>query len=173
MDSTDTTSRRRVLTGIGGSLLSMTLAGCTGGSGDSSAESDGGGESPADSNDGGSGSSIDEPEYDGWFDGVDNYDSTVDETDSETVTIEVGGGSNGLRFDPPAVAVSPGTTVVWEWTGEGGSHNVVAESGDFESDLTDEAGHTFEQSVDSPGVVKFFCSPHKTVGMKGAVAVLE
>mgnify|MGYP000271257358 CR=1 FL=1 len=176
MESTDTT-RRRVLAGIGGSLLSLGLAGCTGSSG-SGTETDPATDS--DSNDGGetpgpdaSSGSLDEPDYGGWLDDVSNYDETVDRRDANSVTISVGTGSNGYRFDPPAVAVSPGTTVVWEWTGKGGSHNVIAQNADFESDLTGESGHTFEQTLDSTGVVKFYCSPHKTMGMKGAVAVVE
>jgi len=171
MELTDSTSRRRVMAGIGGSLLSLSLAGCTG-SGGSETETDPANEDETTASSGGSGR-FTEPEYDGWLDDVDNYDETVDRRDADSVTVSVGAGSNGYRFDPPAVAVSPGTTVVWEWTGKGGSHNVVAETADFESDLTGESGHTFEQTFDSTGVVKFYCSPHETVGMKGAVAVVE
>lgn len=175
MESTETT-RRRALAGIGGSLLSLGLAGCTGSGGtgtetdSSSGGESAGGESTTDS---GGDSGLEEPDYGGWLDDVDNYDETVDRRDADSVTLSVGAGSNGYRFDPPAVAVSPGTTVVWEWTGKGGSHNVVGKNADFESELTGESGHTFEQTFDSIGVVKFYCSPHKAMGMKGAVAVVE
>lgn len=175
MDPTEATSRRRVLAGIGGSLLSVGLAGCSGGSGSSATETEGGETGEEGSTDGSSsdGGDLQEPNYDGWFENVDNYDTTVDRTDADAVTIAVGAGSSGFAFDPPAVAVSPGTTVTWEWSGEGGSHNVVAESVDFESELIDEADHTFEQTFDSTGVVKYYCAPHQTMGMKGAVAVVE
>jgi halocyanin-like protein len=110
--------------------------------------------------------------YDGYLSDVGNYDgTTIDLTGQSSVTIEVGAG-NGLQFAPPAVQVDPGTTVTWEWTGEGGAHNVVAEDGSFESgDPVSEAGTTFEQTFDSEGVVKYFCVPHKASGMKGVVAV--
>jgi halocyanin-like protein len=69
------------------------------------------------------------------------------------------------------VRVSAGTTVVWTWTGAGGAHNVAAEDGSFESDLTSEAGHTFSRTVEEPGTVRYVCTPHATLGMKGAVVV--
>jgi halocyanin-like protein len=114
-----------------------------------------------------------EPEYGGWFDGVSNYDGTVDRTGQEEVTVTVGASGNDgpFAFGPAAVHVDPGTTVVWEWTGEGGRHNVAAEDGGFESDLTEEAGFTFEQPFEDPGIAKYVCVPHEQMGMKGAVAV--
>lgn len=166
MDTTDR-SRRRVLTGIGAALASVSLAGCSGGSGSEATDT-----TASQSGDGGSGG-LSEPDYGGWLDGVDNYESTVDRRDADEVTISVGAGSSGYRFDPPAVAVTPGTRVVWEWTGNGGSHNVVGENADFESELVGEAGHTFERTFDSTGIRKYYCQPHKAMGMKGAVAVLE
>ena len=145
-------SRRTVIRGtaaIGMAGLGMTTAGVTAGQ-------EGG-----------------EPAYDGWFDNVDNYDGTVDKRGSDQVTITVGASGNGgaFGFGPAAVHVDPGTTIVWEWTGNGGSHNVVAEDGSFESDLIGEAGHTFEYTVDSEGITTYACSPHKTLGMKGAIVV--
>jgi halocyanin-like protein len=114
-------------------------------------------------------------EYGGWLSDTSNYDgTTVDATGQSEVTISVGAeGNNGdFAFDPPAIHVDPGTTVVWEWTGNGGRHNVVAESGaDFESELTDEQGHTFEQTFEEDALVKYFCRPHESLGMKGVVVV--
>ncbi|MEF8880908.1 MAG: halocyanin domain-containing protein [Halapricum sp.] len=111
-------------------------------------------------------------DYGDWFDDVGNFEGTVDRTGQERVTVKVGSeGNNGvLAFDPPAVRVDPGTTVVWEWTGVGGAHNVVAEDGRFESELTGDADHTFERAVES-GLIKYYCLPHKEMGMKGAVVV--
>jgi len=104
---------------------------------------------------------------------VDNYDGVVDETGSDAVTVMVGSEANGgnFGFDPVAVKVSSGTTVTWEWTGKGSTHNVVADDGSFESDLTSETGFTFEQTFDSVGEYKYFCEPHKSMGMKGVVVV--
>jgi halocyanin-like protein len=113
------------------------------------------------------------PDFGSWFEDVGNYDGVVDKTGQKNVTVTVGArGNNGsFAFDPPAVRIDPGTTVVWEWTGKGGSHNVVAEDGSFESALTGAAGHTFEQTVKSEGVVEYACVPHKPMGMKGALVV--
>jgi|AntDeeMinimDraft_5_1070356.scaffolds.fasta_scaffold00104_4 halocyanin-like protein len=111
------------------------------------------------------------PGFDGYLDNADNYDGLVDETGSGNVTVEVGTEANGgnFGFGPAAVRVDPGTTVTWEWVA--GSHNVEAEDGSFESELTDETGFTFEQTFEDEGVVKYFCMPHKSMGMKGVVVV--
>ncbi|TKX53002.1 halocyanin, partial [Halorubrum sp. SP3] len=53
-----------------------------------------------------------------------NVGSYTDARGQDEVTISVGAGSNGLAFDPTLVWVDEGTTVTWEWTGAGGSHNV-------------------------------------------------
>ena len=113
-------------------------------------------------------------DFDGWLSDVDNYDGTVvDATGQDNVTVEVGVQANGgaYGFGPAAVQVDPGTTVRWEWTGEGQQHNVVDEAGNFESDLTSEEGFTYERTFDSAGVVKYFCRPHRGLGMKGVVVV--
>lgn len=164
-------SRRTVLTATG-AIATVGLAGCTGGSGGSDGGGSGGdegGEEATDSPTEGSSS----PDFDGWFDNVDNYDGVVDRTGTSEVTVAVGAEGNGgnFAFEPAAVRVSTGTTVVWEWTGKGSSHNVVAEDGAFESELTDEEGFTFEQTFESAGMIKYACTPHKSVGMKGAVVV--
>jgi halocyanin-like protein len=115
-------------------------------------------------------------DYDGWLSDVSNYDgTTVDRTGQDEVTVRVGTQANGgaFGFGPPAVRVSPGTTVVWQWTGEGNQHNVVDEAGAFESDLASEAGYTFEHTFESEGTFKYYCQPHETVGMKGVVVVGE
>jgi halocyanin-like protein len=124
---------------------------------------------PAVAQDSGSGQSP----FDGWFDNVSNYDGVVDMTGNSEVTVEVGASGNdgNFAFAPAAVRVDPGTTVVWEWTGQGGSHNVVAEDGSFESEMVGEQGHTFEQTVEAEGVTKYACSPHEAMGMKGALVV--
>jgi halocyanin-like protein len=122
---------------------------------------------------GGGGGELTEPDYGGWFDGVNNYDGTVDKRGQSEVTVDVGvpNGDGPYGFGPAAVRVDPGTTVVWEWTGDGGSHNVVAEDGSYESELVSEAGHTFSHTFESKGVSKYICVPHEALGMKGAIVV--
>lgn len=110
-----------------------------------------------------------------WLDDVGNYDGSVtDRSGQSAVSVRTGTEGNGgnFAFEPPLIRIDTGTTVTWEWTGNGGSHNVVAESGgDFESELVSEEGFTFEQTFDSAGDVTYFCTPHRGLGMKGALIV--
>ncbi|WP_338740958.1 halocyanin domain-containing protein [Haloplanus salilacus] len=164
-------TRRSVVTATGTVALGglTALAGCSGGGSGSD------GESGSDGGDGGSGdgSGGDPASFDGWMDGVDNYDGVDDETGSSEVSVAVGAAGNGgnFAFDPPAIRVSSGTTVVWEWTGQGAQHNVAAEDADFESDLTQEEGFTFEHTFEESGTDRYVCTPHRSMGMKGAVVV--
>ncbi|WP_101296598.1 halocyanin domain-containing protein [Halegenticoccus soli] len=146
-------SRRSVLRATGGALAASAVGASGGGVGTVAAQS--------------------EPDFGGWFDDVDNYDGVVDKRGEESVTVEVGAQGNGgaFGFGPAAVQVDPGTTVVWEWTGEGGVHNVAAEDGSFGSELVGEAGFTFEHRFDASGVFKYACAPHEAMVMKGAVLV--
>ena len=117
-------------------------------------------------------------DFGGWLGDTSNYDgTTVDERGTGSVTIEVGASANGgaFGFAPAAVWIDPGTEVTWEWTGNGGTHNVVAQSGaDFRSgDPTDESSMTFSQTLDDTGVVTYYCNPHKGMGMKGAIVAGE
>ena len=106
-----------------------------------------------------------------WFEDVSNYDGVVDGTGSDSVGVDVGVEANGgaFGFGPAAIRVDPGATVTWAWTGQGGSHNVAGDS--FESDLVDSGDHTFEHTFEEAGVSTYVCTPHETLGMKGAVVV--
>ncbi len=118
-------------------------------------------------------SSLGEPDYGDWFDDVDNFDGTVDMTGKQSVTIDVGAEANGgaFGFGPAAVRIDPGTTVTWKWTGNGGTHNVVAEDGSFGSEMYGTGGATFEHTFEETGIAKYACEPHKAMGMKGAIVV--
>lgn len=169
-----------------GTLAAMGLAGC----GSPDGDEDGGDGTTAD---GGDGESIDAGEYpavDEWLTGGqtggadDSYDgSIVDMSDADSVTVEVGADGNGasFAFDPSAVAVSTGTEVTWEWTGAGGRHNVVADpdggtdATDFtfsSGDPVDSGDETFTRTFEETGNALYYCGPHLTAGMKGAVVVL-
>lgn len=143
--------RRRQFVATVGASGAMALSGCLGGNG----------ETPV------------EPEVGEWFGNTDNFDGFEDYTDSEEVTVAVGAGPQGWQFEPPAIGISPGTTVVFEWTGAGGSHNVEAEDGDWSNPggTIDEAGHTWERTFDSAGTHRYKCWPHEDIGMKGAIFV--
>lgn len=151
-------SRRQFLGQFGLVTTAAGVAGCLGGGG---ATSDG--------------TTGETPSVESYLARVKNYDgSPVDRTGRNRVTVTVGARGNGgyLAFSPAAVAITPGTTVVWEWTGKGGQHNVVAEHGaGFESALVAAAGHTFEHAFETSGPVLYYCTPHARLGMKGAVLV--
>jgi halocyanin-like protein len=161
-------SRRGVLAGSVGLLVSV--AGCTGGD-DTDTEEQTDSPSPTDTPDDSGGVPEDVQEYlaeEANFEG-----SLADETGSEAVAIDVGaeGNDGNFAFRPPAVRISSGTRVTWEWTGEGGQHNVVHEGGDFESELASSGDTTYERTFDSTGTWLYFCRPHKSLEMKGAVVV--
>ncbi|WP_440991048.1 halocyanin domain-containing protein [Haloarchaeobius baliensis] len=108
-----------------------------------------------------------------WFEDVDNFDGLVDARGESEVSVAVGSPGNGgaFGFGPAAVRVDPGTTVVWEWTGEGGMHNVAATDGAYESELLTAGGETFEHTFADAGVSTYVCTPHEAMGMKAAVVV--
>jgi halocyanin-like protein len=108
---------------------------------------------------------------------------TADATGNDEVTVQVGRGSNGWKFSPAAVLIDPGTTIVWEWTGQGGGHNVIHETEtEFSSadeqlfnsgETVSDKGATFEHTFEEESARQYFCNPHKGVGMKGVIAVGE
>ncbi|MFB6302070.1 MAG: halocyanin domain-containing protein [Haloferacaceae archaeon] len=167
----DATDRRTVLR-TGALAAAGLLAGCSGGGG-------GGGEGETTASGGGDGSGSDggdvPDEVSGFLSNVGNFDGSIaDRTGQSEVTVEVGAEGNGgsFAFAPPAIRVDAGTTVVWEWTGKGGQHNVVARDGaDFESELVSEAGHAFSWTAEGSGPVTYVCVPHESLGMKGAIVI--
>lgn len=112
------------------------------------------------------------PDFDGWLDGVDGGYLDARGEDDVTVLVGADGNSGPFAFDPAGLWVDPGTTVTWEWTGEGHDHNVNAQSGaDFKTDLVSEPGFTFSYTFEESGITTYQCDPHVSLGMKGAVAV--
>ncbi|RNJ26134.1 halocyanin domain-containing protein [Halosegnis longus] len=102
------------------------------------------------------------------------YDEIIDMTGQDEVVVEVGAGGNGLAFAPAAVRISTETTVSWQWTGRGGRHNVVAASDsdfDFQSGSPKLEADPFERSFDDAGVGLYYCGPHRSLGMEGALIV--
>lgn len=179
----DKIGRRRFVQGVGAVTAVGALAGCSGGgdSGGDGGDEGGSGETTADEGgEGGdtttesSGGSVPES-VTSYLSDTSNFDGSVtDQTGSSSVTVMVGadGNDGDFAFDPAAIRIDSGTTVTWEWTGDGGQHNVVAdEGGDFESELSSQSGFTFEQTFESSGVVTYNCSPHLSLGMKGAIIV--
>ena len=115
-----------------------------------------------------------------WPSGVTNGNlgSYRDARGESEVTVEVGAGDGGLAFDPTQLWVDPGTTITWEWTGNGGAHNVVTVEGEADldsGDPVDAEGETYEYEVteDDAGITHYHCVPHDAVGMHAGIAVGE
>ncbi|SFR45238.1 MULTISPECIES: halocyanin domain-containing protein [Halorubrum] len=175
----DKLSRRRYLAGTGAALTIGTLAGCSGG-GDGSSGGGGDGSGGGSGGDGGGGTAVDDvpAEIDEYLADARLYEGTItDFTGEDEVTVQVGAGDVGFAFSPPAIRITSSTTVVWEWTGQGGAHNVAsveASESDFNSgSAVSEEGHTFEQSFDNTGIQLYQCTPHQANGMLGAIEVVE
>jgi len=109
-----------------------------------------------------------------------NVGSYTDARGQDSVTISVGAGEQGLAFDPTLVWVDEGTTITWEWTGAGGSHNVqtVEGGGPASLDSGDPVGeegatYEYETSSEDAGITHYHCVPHTAVGMHAGLAVGE
>lgn len=114
------------------------------------------------------------PDFGGYLGNANNGDTVEDLRGNDQVTVEVGAGS-GFAFNPAGVWIDPGTTVQFEWTGEGGAHNVVAED-DATADLDsggakDTSGVGYEYTFEDGGISNYYCVPHQAQGMLGAIAV--
>lgn len=196
MNPTDTPiPRRRILTAVGAATATG-LAGCSTGA-------SGGGETPTDQeatptdqedghDDGG-----DEHE-DGHGDDQTHSESDTHEEEaahehggdmptepagSATVSM-VTTADGGQHFEPHVAWIEPGGTVTWEL--ESGTHTATAYAGDndlpqripddgpaFDSGVLAEAGATFEQTFETPGIYDYVCVPHRSIGMIGTVVVGE
>lgn len=152
--SEPTVGRRDLLAAVG-TAGAAALAGCSSGAG-------------ASGND-----EVSTP-YGGWLAEANAFSGDVaDRTGTDEVPVKVGDGERGLAYEPAAIRVSPGTTVLWEWTGSGSRHNVVAESGAFRSEYYATDKGRFTHTFDEPGVTRYYCTPHRNLGMKGVVEVVE
>ena len=74
-------------------------------------------------------------------------------------------------FEPAAVRIDPGTTVVWEWTGKGDAHSFATADGSFDAELIETAGATYVLRFDGVGVSKYMCPSHAAEVMRGTVVV--
>jgi plastocyanin/uncharacterized membrane protein YozB (DUF420 family) len=78
-----------------------------------------------------------------------------------------------FSFDPKEITVKPGTTV--EWINQTGKHSVVADEGNFDSDILEPDGR-FERKYDKLGTFPYYCALHGDKGgkeMSGVVKVVE
>ena len=110
-----------------------------------------------------------------WL-GNEATESFRDRTGSDTATVTVGDADRfEQEFTPAVLRVGTSTTVRWEWTGEGGSHNVVSD-GDGPLDSGDVAAGseaTVEYTFEEPGTYRYHCQPHGGLGARGVVVVVS
>lgn len=112
------------------------------------------------------------PAVDEWLADVEIYDGTVVDWlgyTSPIVTVGSAEGESPFTFSPPAAKVSTGTTVRWVWTG--GPHQISFEEIDAGSAVETEPGVGFEHTFSEPGVYRYACAPHHSLGGKGAIVV--
>ena len=113
------------------------------------------------------------PDFDGFLDDSDGGYEDARGEDEVTVIVGAEGNQGPNAFSPAGLWIDVGTTVNWEWTGDG-AHNVRADDGpaDFNSgapEQEDEFSFTFEE--EHAGITKYVCDPHIGVNMFGAIAV--
>lgn len=115
------------------------------------------------------------PDFGGWLAEADGGFRDVRGQDEVTVDVGAEGNGGNVAFSPAGLWIGPDTTVVWEWTGDGGQHNVASVGdSDFEfrsGDPVESAEETFEQTFEEGGIAKYQCEPHASLEMKGAIAV--
>lgn len=179
MESPNPTRRR--LLAYGGSSLAVGLAGCLGGTDDTTTQDDDDpeGETP--------GADNESNEGDGDHDhGSHNHDHDTDHevgTPVAEITVEMTTNDEGKHFIPHVVHVEPGGTV--EWVLKRGSHDTTAYHPDvyngqqripdaaepWASDHLSDEGATFTRTFDLEGVYDYVCAPHEGDGMVGTVIV--
>ena len=91
--------------------------------------------------------------------------SLTTSSDDKTAVVQLG----EHYFDPSAITVKVGTTVVWRNVGQQ-THDVHARDGSFDSPLLN-PGNTFTFTFTKPGHYPYYCIPHEGDGMTGQVDV--
>ena len=102
------------------------------------------------------------------------------ETAAEADQTVVVGVDGSLRFDPESFEIAVGDTVRWTW--DGGGHNVrpdsIPEGSDW-SGTTGDAGDTYGSghvhtfTVETAGTYRYYCAPHRSIGMDGSFTVVD
>ena len=78
---------------------------------------------------------------------------------------------SNFAFSPASVTVDRGTTI--RWRNSTSTFHTVTPDGHqvFAEWQTNTQGQTFEVRFDSPGTYRYFCSPHRDLGMTGMIVV--
>lgn len=98
--------------------------------------------------------------------------------------IQIGGPKGEFVFLPDRLKIQPGERVTWVL--QSGGHTVTAyhpknhsayqsripiEAEPWDSELLTEKGATFAWTFTKEGVYNYFCRPHESIGMVGAIVV--
>jgi halocyanin-like protein len=114
------------------------------------------------------------PAVDEWLASAPNFTGdVVDRTASDTATVTVGAPDSESQFvfSPPVLEVSTETTVEWEWAGSG-PHSVSFEEHEIgNEEVVSTPGVGFTHTFEEPGTYRYHCTPHESLGMRGAVIV--
>ncbi len=76
---------------------------------------------------------------------------------------------NGMRFEPAVIEIEVGQTVRWVNPNRD-AHNVVERNRTFASPMLQQ-GEEFIHTFTKAGEYRYFCKPHKLMGMKAVVVV--
>ena len=95
---------------------------------------------------------------------------------TETVAV---GPDGSLVFTPGTeepLQITPGTTVTFNW--ESDNHNIVVDSqpegaGWSGHEPIENTGFTYEHTFETLGEYEYYCQPHESAGMIGAIEVVE
>lgn len=104
--------------------------------------------------------------------------STPTGTATAAVTVEVAPDGQ-LRFDPETAEIQVGESVRWIWRGDG--HNVTPgtipdgatwDGSEGSPGETHDAGHEYVHAFETAGTYEYYCDPHRSLDMTGAVEVV-
>lgn len=104
-----------------------------------------------------------------------NYDGEFEDHTGEDEVEVIVTDENNNSYDPAAIEIDPGTTVVWDWVDDGHSvtHEPLEDQEElFDSDVQD-TGYEFEYTFDEAGDYAIYCIPHRAQGHLGGVRVVE
>lgn len=127
------------------------------------------------SDDTGEDTSEDEPALEDHLEDANNYDGEFEDLIGEDVVTVTVTTDNFNSFDPAAIEIDQGTTVIWEW--EDGGHSVTQEPLGEQEQLFDSGvlndGADYEYTFDEAGDYAYKCTPHWLQGHLGGVRVVE
>jgi plastocyanin len=75
--------------------------------------------------------------------------------------------AKNYSFGPKTVTISKGDKVVWR--NKAGSHTVTFNNGSFDKSISGD--DRVSRKFNNRGTYRYYCRPHKALGMKGKVVV--